>query len=323
MGETTAAIAALQPDRDFLAIDVHAPGVGSLLRLIDARQSHQRSHRQPRRGRRREPDDRPVRAGGGARVLPRSVAQEAASQAAPAATRVRACAGRTPRPRWLPACGNRLGRLRASKCLPRSLTSPCLRTRRRTFAPASRLPAAHQIRTPRPRPRPRRLGSDFPPALEGRNAVPDSYAGARRPQSRSQSPPRDKASRRASAARAIVAREMRADVLDVRPPPGASRAPCRRRREQLHRRSPTGSSATSTSYSGRQMHSLDRRRRRHDRQAVAHRQIDLALDPGAIAQRRHRYAAASEIRRHVGHEAGDHQILRGQRLDRSAVDRCR
>jgi tRNA (guanine-N7-)-methyltransferase len=35
MGETTAAIAALRPEHDFLAIDVHAPGVGSLLRLID------------------------------------------------------------------------------------------------------------------------------------------------------------------------------------------------------------------------------------------------------------------------------------------------
>lgn len=35
MGETTAAIAAAQPAQDFLAIDVHAPGVGSLLRLID------------------------------------------------------------------------------------------------------------------------------------------------------------------------------------------------------------------------------------------------------------------------------------------------
>ncbi len=34
MGETTALIAATQPDKDFLAIDVHAPGVGSLLRLI-------------------------------------------------------------------------------------------------------------------------------------------------------------------------------------------------------------------------------------------------------------------------------------------------
>jgi tRNA (guanine-N7-)-methyltransferase len=38
MGETTAAIAALQPEHDFLAIDVHAPGVGSLLRLIDREQ---------------------------------------------------------------------------------------------------------------------------------------------------------------------------------------------------------------------------------------------------------------------------------------------
>jgi tRNA (guanine-N7-)-methyltransferase len=35
MGETTASIATLQPDRDFVAIDVHAPGVGSLLRLIE------------------------------------------------------------------------------------------------------------------------------------------------------------------------------------------------------------------------------------------------------------------------------------------------
>ena len=35
MGETTAAIAASMPDRDFLAVDVHAPGVGALLRQID------------------------------------------------------------------------------------------------------------------------------------------------------------------------------------------------------------------------------------------------------------------------------------------------
>ena len=36
MGETTAAIAAAQPDHDFLALDVHAPGVGGLLKLLDA-----------------------------------------------------------------------------------------------------------------------------------------------------------------------------------------------------------------------------------------------------------------------------------------------
>jgi tRNA (guanine-N7-)-methyltransferase len=35
MGETTAAIAAANPDRDYLAIEVHSPGIGSLLKLID------------------------------------------------------------------------------------------------------------------------------------------------------------------------------------------------------------------------------------------------------------------------------------------------
>nr|WP_090412974.1 tRNA (guanosine(46)-N7)-methyltransferase TrmB [Nitrosomonas halophila] len=34
MGETTAAIASQQPDKDFLAIEVHLPGIGSLLELI-------------------------------------------------------------------------------------------------------------------------------------------------------------------------------------------------------------------------------------------------------------------------------------------------
>lgn len=36
MGETTAAIAAARPEADFLALEVHGPGVGSLLRRIDA-----------------------------------------------------------------------------------------------------------------------------------------------------------------------------------------------------------------------------------------------------------------------------------------------
>lgn len=38
MGETTAAIAEAHPETDFLGIEVHTPGVGSLLREIDARQ---------------------------------------------------------------------------------------------------------------------------------------------------------------------------------------------------------------------------------------------------------------------------------------------
>ena len=36
MGETTAEIAQANPDTDYLAIEVHGPGVGSLLKKIDA-----------------------------------------------------------------------------------------------------------------------------------------------------------------------------------------------------------------------------------------------------------------------------------------------
>ncbi|MGH8713123.1 MAG: tRNA (guanosine(46)-N7)-methyltransferase TrmB [Casimicrobiaceae bacterium] len=38
MGETTAAMAEARPDLDFLGIEVHSPGVGSLLKLIDEKQ---------------------------------------------------------------------------------------------------------------------------------------------------------------------------------------------------------------------------------------------------------------------------------------------
>ena len=37
MGESTAAIAIEHPENDYLAIEVHTPGVGNLLKLIDAR----------------------------------------------------------------------------------------------------------------------------------------------------------------------------------------------------------------------------------------------------------------------------------------------
>lgn len=37
MGETSAAIAAAQPENDYLGIEVHTPGVGSLLKQIEAR----------------------------------------------------------------------------------------------------------------------------------------------------------------------------------------------------------------------------------------------------------------------------------------------
>jgi tRNA (guanine-N7-)-methyltransferase len=38
MGETTAQIAAAQPQNDYLGIEVHTPGVGGLLRLLEAQQ---------------------------------------------------------------------------------------------------------------------------------------------------------------------------------------------------------------------------------------------------------------------------------------------
>jgi len=38
MGETTAAIAAAHPELDFVAVEVHGPGVGSLLNRIEAQQ---------------------------------------------------------------------------------------------------------------------------------------------------------------------------------------------------------------------------------------------------------------------------------------------
>jgi tRNA (guanine-N7-)-methyltransferase len=38
MGETTAQVAAAQPQNDYLGIEVHSPGVGGLLRLLDAQQ---------------------------------------------------------------------------------------------------------------------------------------------------------------------------------------------------------------------------------------------------------------------------------------------
>jgi tRNA (guanine-N7-)-methyltransferase len=38
MGETTAQIAAAHPQNDYIGVEVHTPGVGGLLRLIDAQQ---------------------------------------------------------------------------------------------------------------------------------------------------------------------------------------------------------------------------------------------------------------------------------------------
>ena len=37
MGETTAAIAEAMPEKNFIAVEVHTPGVGALLKLIEAK----------------------------------------------------------------------------------------------------------------------------------------------------------------------------------------------------------------------------------------------------------------------------------------------
>ena len=59
-----------------------------------------------------------------------------------------------------------------------------------------------------------------------------------------------------------------------------------------HRRSPAASSATSTSTPSRRCMPSTAHGGRHHRLAVRHAQVDLALDPGAVAQRRHRDAHA-------------------------------
>src|SRR5207245_6114131 len=67
---------------------------------------------------------------------------------------------------------------------------------------------------------------------------------------------------------------------------------------------------------GRQVHSLDRWRRCDNRQAIAHRQVDLAFDACAVTERGNRNTAAAEIRGYVGDVAGNDEIIGGQRFDR-------
>jgi SAM-dependent methyltransferase len=56
MGETTAAIAQARPEQDYVAIDVHTPGIASLLRRIDA-QACERAGDRARCGRGGRGDD--------------------------------------------------------------------------------------------------------------------------------------------------------------------------------------------------------------------------------------------------------------------------
>ena len=88
MGETTAAIAAAQPETDYLGIEVHSPGVGSLLNRIEALGLGNVRIIQHDAVEVLEQHDRAGRARRRAPLLPRPVAEEAPPQA-PAASRRR------------------------------------------------------------------------------------------------------------------------------------------------------------------------------------------------------------------------------------------
>ena len=75
MGETTASIAAAHPEHDYVGIEVHTPGVGSLLRLIEERGLSNRAGDSARRGRGASPHDPVGVAFRGPHLLPRPVAK--------------------------------------------------------------------------------------------------------------------------------------------------------------------------------------------------------------------------------------------------------
>ena len=113
MGETTAAIAAANPEHDFLGVEVHGPGVGALLNRIDAAglaNVRVIQHDAVEVVTQMIP---PSSLAGVHVYLSRPVAQEAPPQAAPAAAGLRACTRAALGARRLPACGDGLGRVRA------------------------------------------------------------------------------------------------------------------------------------------------------------------------------------------------------------------
>jgi tRNA (guanine-N7-)-methyltransferase len=83
MGDTTAHIAKAMPDKDFIGVEVHTPGVGSLLKQIGEQGIDQPAPDPARRGRSAEQHDRRRLAGRRAHLLPGPVAQGAPQQAPP------------------------------------------------------------------------------------------------------------------------------------------------------------------------------------------------------------------------------------------------
>ena len=121
MGDATAELAAADPGRDVLAVDIHTPGQGNLLKLLDARGLTNVRVARRRRAAAAARDARYGVAGRRAGVLPGPVAQAAAPQAPAGRRRVRRPGRRPAGRRRRPARGDRhaaLRRSRPARCSP-------------------------------------------------------------------------------------------------------------------------------------------------------------------------------------------------------------
>ena len=87
-GDNLAKMAAAHPERDYLGIEVHRPGVGRLTAGARGRPSHQCPRHLPRRGRGVGATDPPTVSRRGCDSLSRPVAQKAASQTPPGPRRL-------------------------------------------------------------------------------------------------------------------------------------------------------------------------------------------------------------------------------------------
>ncbi len=147
MGETTANIAAAHPENDYLGIEVHTPGVGSLLKEIATRELSQPARDPARRRRGGARHDRAGFAGRHPRLLPRSVAEEAPPQAPPDPAALRCPAGRRgsrPAATCIAPPTGRSTRSRCSRCWVPSRCWRILRTGLRRARPGGRRPSSRR-----------------------------------------------------------------------------------------------------------------------------------------------------------------------------------
>ena len=123
------------PQRNFLGVEVHPPGVGALLRRIGATQLHNVRIVQHDAVEVLRAHDRARLAGRRARVLSRPVAQEAAPQAAADPAAVRGAAGVAPGARRPPASAPPTGQPYAQQMLEVLAAEPALANTAEGYAP--------------------------------------------------------------------------------------------------------------------------------------------------------------------------------------------